>query len=51
MIRGWGITIYGNRYDLRAYYQASYNGASTPAIPIPKSTGILYTKTDNAIYG
>ena len=39
MIRGWGITIYGNRYDLRAYYRASYNGASTPAIPIPKSTG------------
>ena len=51
MIRGWGITIYGNRYDLRAYYQATYTGTSTPAIPIPKSTGILYTKTDNAIYG
>ncbi len=51
MIRGWGITIYGDMYDLRAYYQASYKGTSTSAIPIPESTGILYTKTDNDIYG
>ncbi|MCD7793852.1 MAG: DUF4302 domain-containing protein [Alistipes sp.] len=51
MIRGWGITIYGDMYDLRAYYQASYSGTDTPAIPIPESTGILYTTTDNDIYG
>lgn len=50
MIRGWGITIYADKYDLRAYYMASYNGTSSPAIPIPKSTGILYTRTDNEIY-
>ena len=51
MIRGWGITIYGDIYDLRAYYQASFNGATNTAIPIPKSTGILYTKADNEEYG
>lgn len=50
MIRGWGITIYADMYDLRAYYMASYNGTSSPAIPIPKSAGILYTRTDNQIY-
>lgn len=51
MIRGWGITIYGDMYDLRAYYQASFSGATNTAIPIPKSTGILYTKADNEEYG
>lgn len=50
-IRGWGITIYGDQFDLKASYRASYAGSTSPSVPIPKSTGILYTTTDNDIYG
>lgn len=51
MVRGWGVTMYGDEIDIPMYYRASYGGTTSTVVPVPACTGILYMAADPGVLG